>query len=166
MARTSAARASAAPAAAAPAPRLAVVARPEPGRSSVPFAALCTLIVVLALAAVLVLNIQMSDQSYQITRLQSQSQKLSEKGQSLSAQNDRLGTPQELEKRARELGMVPVTEPSYIDLSTGTVIGQEDRGEEGATDAKTSSELVPATVPQAEIYDEAPEYHGMGNEGA
>ncbi|EWS81250.1 septum formation initiator family protein [Brachybacterium phenoliresistens] len=169
MARTTALRATA-PDTLAPAarPRLAVVARPDPGRSSVPFAVLCTLIVVTALAAVLILNIQMSDQSYQITRLQNQSQRLTEQQQALAEQNERLGTPQELEKRAKELGMVPVTEPSYIDLATGTVIGQGEEGssEEGAAASETSTELTPAIVPPARIYDQTPDYHGMGNEGA
>lgn len=167
MARTTALRATA-PDTAAPAsrPRLAVVARPDPGRSTVPFALLCTVIVVAALAAVLFLNIQMADQSYQISRLQSQSHRLEQQKQSLAEQNERLGTPQELEKRATELGMVPVSEPVYIDLATGTVIGQGEGEAQGAASSQTSTQLTPVTVPPAKIYDQTPEYHGMGNEGA
>ena len=89
-----------------------------------PFTILCTLIVTATLAALLYLNIQMSDTSYEITRLQSQSQRLTEEKQALTETDERLGTPQELERQAREIGMVPVTDPAYIDLDTGEIIGE------------------------------------------
>lgn len=165
MARTSALRAPAAEETR-PAPRLAVVTRPRPQSSSVPFTLLCTVIAVAALAAVLFLNIQMSDMSYQVTRLEGQSQRLSEQQQDLSEQNQQLGTPQELEKRAREIGMVPVSEPAYIDLATGTVIGETDQQGAAAQEATDPASPDPVHVPPAQMYDEPRQYHGMGNEGA
>src|SRR5690606_18312966 len=80
-------------------PRLTVVAAPEAGGSSMPFTLLCTLIVAATLSALLYLNIQMSDASYEITRLQGQSQRLTEERQALAETNERLGTPQELERQ-------------------------------------------------------------------
>lgn len=131
-----------------------------------PFTLLCTAIVVATLAALLYLNIQMSDTSYEINRLQIQSQRLTEEQQSLAATNERLGTPQELERQARELGMVPVSDPAYIDLDTRTVLS----GTVGAEAAAPAVQLaeVPAeqAVPPAQIYDQPQVYHGMGNEGA
>lgn len=144
-------------------PRLTVLARPEPARSSTPFVLLCSLIVAATLAALLVLNIEMSDTSYRITRLEMQSQRLTEEAQALQETNDRMGTPQELEKAARELGMVPVDTPAYIDLATGTVIGETDPA---AQTGEPPSAPEIATVPPARIYDQPDAYRGMGNEGA
>lgn len=146
-------------------PRLTVLARPKAAGSAMPFTLLCTAIVVATLAALLYLNIQMSDTSYEINRLQIQSQRLTEEQQALMATDERLGTPQELERQARELGMVPVTDPAYIDLDTRTVLSDTADAE-----APAPPELaeVPAeqAVPPAQIYDQPQAYHGMGNEGA
>ncbi|MEE1618800.1 hypothetical protein V1260_00320 [Brachybacterium sp. J144] len=151
---------------AAPRPRLTVVASPRTARGPMPFTLLCTLIVVATLAALLYLNIQMSGASYEITRLQNQSQRLTEEQQALAETDERLGTPQELERQAREIGMVPVTDPAYIDLDTGEVIGQTAPAAQ--TEANPELAAVPAevAVPPAQIYEEPTTYHGMGNEGA
>lgn len=161
-ARTSrAAREQARPRVAAPSarPRLTVVTRPDPRSSSVPFVVLCTLVIVGALAAVLMLNISMSDTSYRIGALQSESQELTIQKQALAEENERLGTPQELEVRATELGMVPAGTPAYIDLAEGTVIGDP----QPAGGAAAAPEQPP--VPAAGISDHSEIYHGMGNEG-
>lgn len=149
-----------------PKPRLTVLAAPRTSRSSLPFTLLCTLIVTTALAALLYLNIQMSDTSYEITRLQGQAQRLVEEKQALAETSERLGTPQELERRAREIGMVPVTEPAYIDLDTGTVIGQTVPSAQTATDPALPPVPAEVAVPPAQIYDQPTSYRGMGNEGA
>lgn len=136
-------------------PRLTVVARPRPRRSSIPFALLCTVIIVGTLATVLLLNISMSDTSYRIARLQEQSRSLEASAQELREQNEKLSTPQELRSRAEELGMVPAAQPAYIDLSTGKIIGTPQAAA-GTAPAETR------TVPPASIYgDQEPQY-GMG----
>ncbi|MFC7458670.1 hypothetical protein ACFQS2_15885 [Brachybacterium sp. GCM10030267] len=150
---------------AAPKPRLTVVAAPKAAGSSMPFTLLCTLIVAATLAALLYMNIQMSGTSYEITRLQSQSQRLTEERQALAETNERLGTPQELERQAREIGMVPVSDPAYIDLDTGEVIGETSPSEQTEGNPELKEVPAEAAVPQAEIYDEPESYHGMGNEG-
>lgn len=166
MASTSAARAPRIDRAVRPAPeqrpRLTLLARPEPERSPMPFALLCTAIVVTALALMVFLNVQMSDTSYRITRLQAQSQDLSEQRQALEETNDRLGTPQELERSAREIGMVPVAEPAYIDLGTGKVLGGGEKSPQAAAPAEVPAA---AAVPPAQIYDQPTTYRGMGDEG-
>lgn len=151
---------------AAPRPKLTVVASPKTAGSTMPFTLLCTLIVTVTLAALLYMNIQMSDTSYEITRLQGQSQLLTEEKQALAETNERLGTPQELERQAREYGMVPVTEPAYLDLDTGEVLGQTAPSEQTAPNPELAQEPVDGAVPPAQIYDEPTDYHGMGNEGA
>lgn len=147
-------------------PRLAVVSAPKAGGSTMPFTLLCTLIVVATLAALLFLNIQMSGTSYEITRLQAQSQRLKEEGQGLAETNERMGTPQELERQAREIGMVPVSDPAYIDLDTGEIIGETAPAEQTVTAPELAGVPAEVAVPPAQIYDQPEAYHGMGNEGA
>jgi hypothetical protein len=148
------------------APRLTVVAAPATSRGSLPFTLLCTLIVAATLAALLFMNIQMSDASYEITRLQGQSQRLTEERQGLAQTNERLGTPQELERQAREIGMVPVSDPAYIDLDTGEIIGETSPAAQTGGIAELAPVPAEVAVPPAQIYDEPTAYHGMGNEGA
>ncbi|WP_394214503.1 hypothetical protein [Brachybacterium vulturis] len=131
-----------------------------------PFTVLCTLIVVATLAALLYLNIQMSDTSYEITRLQGQSQRLTEESQALAETDERLGTPQELARQAREIGMVPVSDPAYIDLDTGEIIGETSPAAQTGATAELAQVPERVAVPPAQIYDEPTAYHGMGNEGA
>ena len=147
-------------------PRLTVVAAPKAAGSSMPFTMLCTLIVAATLSALLYLNIQMSDASYEITRLQGQSQRLTEEGQALAEANERLGTPQELERQAREIGMVPVTDPAYIDLDTGQIIGETSPAAQTESNPELAEVPADVAVPPAQIYDQPTAYHGMGNEGA
>ena len=150
----------------APRPGLTVVATPRTAGSSMPFTMLCTLIVVATLAALLYLNIQMSDTSYEITRLEAQSQRLTEESQALAETDERLGTPQELSRQAREIGMVPVSDPAYIDLDTGEIIGETSPAEQTGTNPELAEVPADVAVPPAQIYDESTAYHGMGNEGA
>lgn len=161
-------------------PRLTVLARPEPRRSSVPFTILCSLILAGTLLALLFLNISMSDTSYEITRLQSQSRALADEKQSLQETDQQLGTPQELLKRAQGMGMVPASDPAYVDLATGKVIGdpQPAAGPANPASPATSTASTPASAQAtspapganpAPVVDGAPgtqqrTYHGMGGE--
>lgn len=147
-------------------PRLTVVTAPKAGGSSLPFTLLCTLIVAATLSALLYMNIQMTGASYEITRLQGQSQRLTEESQGLAETNEQLGTPQELERQAREIGMVPVSDPAYIDLDTGEIIGETAPAEQTGGTPELADVPAEVAVPPAQIYDEPTAYHGMGNEGA
>ncbi len=167
MARTTAARALRQDRAPRPAastrPGLTLVAKPEPAGSVLPFVFTLSAIIVLTLAALLFLNIQMSDASYRITRLQGQSQRLTEEAQSLREINERRATPQELERRALAIGMVPVQNPAYIDLASGKVMGETNPAAQAAPLPSIPSQ---AAVPPAKIYNQPNAYRGMGNEGA
>src|SRR5690625_8038672 len=103
----------------------------------------------------------MSDTSYEITRLQSQSQRLTEEKQSLAETNERLGTPQELERQAREHGMVPVSEPAYIDLDTGAGRGPTATSEQTAPTPEPTLAAAEAAAPPAQTYDAATPPRGM-----
>ncbi|WP_058235569.1 hypothetical protein [Devriesea agamarum] len=140
------------------APRLTVVARPRPSRSNVPFVLLCTAILLATLGAVLALNISMGQGSYELSSLQRTSQKLVHEKQTLAERNQMLGAPQELERRARAIGMVPAGTSAYVDLATGKIIG--DPHPAAADEAPKPG--VP--VPDLSTHGHKP-YHGMGNEG-
>lgn len=144
-----------------PRPRLTVLAKPEPSRSALPFALLCSLIAVATLMTMLILNVQMGDTSFEITRLQAQSQRLDEQEQALTERAHELDTPQQLATRAREIGMVPVNDPAYIDLATGDVVGNPEPAAGAAPAADTADPVVPAAGGTAD----GTTYRGMGGEG-
>ncbi|WP_279063363.1 septum formation initiator family protein [Dermabacter hominis] len=135
---------------------LTLVSRPHIQRSSIPFTVLCTLVLLGAVIATLLLNISMTNMSYEVAKLQRESRELSEQTQMLEEKSDLLGTPQELERQARELGMVPAGKVAYIDLANGSMIGEPAAATQGA------AALVPhvAKAPK-NLYD-----YGMGNERA
>ena len=77
-----------------------------------------------------------------------------------------MGTPQELARQAREIGMVPVSDPAYIDLDTGKIIGETAPAAQTEGNPELAEVPEKVAVPPAQIYDEPSAYHGMGNEGA
>lgn len=142
-------------------PPMAVLTRPEPANSPLRYVIFLGAIVLVTVLAILAMNIEMSTTSYQITRLEIQSQRLTEQKQALIEREEQLATPQELDRRARELGMVPSAHPAYIDLATGTVIGADGEGVSAVTTSDTST----SQIPPAHIYRDVSTYYGMGNEG-
>ena len=95
--------------------RLAAVRAPLQARTATPFLVLCGALLAAALLAVLVLNTTMAYGSYEMTRLQGESNRLAQdiqiKQQSLqAAEND-------LQRRAARLGMVPNEGTTLLDVS-------------------------------------------------
>lgn len=76
-----------------------------------------------SLIAMLVLNTILAQGSFVRYDLVTRNSQLGVIEQDLSQQVASLESPFELEKRARELGMVPAPNPVYIDLATGRVLG-------------------------------------------
>ncbi len=140
-------------------PSLSLVARPDAARGSTFTTVVLSLILVASLAAMLLLNISMSHTSYEITRLQSTTQELAEQRQALEERSELLGTPQELERQARGLGMVPAGEIAYIDLAEGTIVGKAGV----ATNIKDQAPGS-ATAPSGDLGSESIYDYGMGNE--
>lgn len=140
-------------------PTLSLVSRPQTARSSVTTTALLTLVLVAALITMLLLNISMSTTSYEITRLQGQVQSLAEQRQSLEERSELLGTPQELERQARALGMVPAGNVAYIDLARGTIVG-----EAGVATAADPADRGQSLAPTGDLGARSPYDYGMGNE--
>lgn len=75
------------------------------------------------LVAILILNTVLAKGSFARYELVKHNSQLGVVEQDLAQQVASLESPFELEKRARELGMVPAPNPVYIDLATGQVLG-------------------------------------------
>lgn len=108
--------------AAAPQPlRLVPAAVGHPGNGL--FAALCMLLLVGGLVALLMLNTAMAEGSFTLHRLQQTSGELTDTQQALTQAIDAQRSPANLATRAGRLGMVPSDSAAFLRLSDGAVLG-------------------------------------------
>ncbi|MBE8146430.1 hypothetical protein IOD13_08700 [Brevibacterium casei] len=96
-----------------------------------PFSALCIGILVATLVAVLLLNIFISNTSYEIERLGAEKERLAEEKDRLVEDNSYRESPQNIAKAAEELGLVRDTSPEFLDAKTGKVIDAPPIDESG-----------------------------------
>lgn len=89
-------------------------------------------------AAQLLLSIGVQQGAYRIEGLQAQKATLTRSVQAASEQAGTLNAPQNLAAKAQQLGMVASTEPVYLRLSDGAVIGAPK-----AANATVTGNLVP-----------------------
>lgn len=104
--------------------RLSVV---PPRRSQAPRAPFAVLVLMLLAGGVfglLMFNTHMQQASFKASDLQKQADALVARQQSLNMELDALRDPQRLATAARELGMVAPSEPAFIQLGTGKVMGR------------------------------------------
>ncbi|MFF0988650.1 hypothetical protein [Kocuria nitroreducens] len=78
---------------------------------------------VVALASILVLNIQISGGQYRLVELRAQEQALSQQNEALTQDLEFYNAPQNLAVMATDLGMVPAQGSGTVDLTDGTVEG-------------------------------------------
>lgn len=78
---------------------------------------------VVALASILVLNIQISGGQYRLVELRAQEQALSQQNEALTQDLEFYNAPQNLAVMATDLGMVPARDSGTVDLTDGTVEG-------------------------------------------
>ncbi|MFH8341023.1 septum formation initiator family protein [Streptomyces sp. AM6-12] len=103
-----------------------------------PFVLLVVLLLGGGLIGLLVLNSALSEGSFKLADLQKRTQNLTDEEQALQRDIDAYSSPDALQRRARELGMVPGGDPAFLDPN-GTVKG------------------VPgAASPEAAVYDGPP----------
>lgn len=109
-----------------PTPRkstLRVVPRPEPAPSRAPFVFLVVLILGVGLVGLLLLNTSLQRGSFAIHELRRTTAELEERQGQLEQRVARLESPEVLARRARSLGMVPNTNPVFLRLPDGAVLG-------------------------------------------
>ncbi|MCK6096017.1 hypothetical protein KZX06_08705 [Micrococcus sp. EYE_162] len=102
---------------------LSVVPAPLP-RSGPGLVVFCVSLLVAALAAVLVLNITLSNRQYALLELRAEQQTLMQTNERLAEQVGYLEAPQNLAARADALGMVPPAGTAALDASTGEFSGE------------------------------------------
>jgi hypothetical protein len=103
--------------------RLTVVPRSAQKAPRVPFVSLVSLLLVAGVAGLLLFNTNMQQASFVATSMEEQAAVLAGKEESLRMQLDRLRDPQHVASRAKKLGMVPASNPAFIRLSDGKVLG-------------------------------------------
>ncbi|MER6333055.1 septum formation initiator family protein [Streptomyces sp. NPDC001034] len=87
-----------------------------------PFVLLVVLLLGGGLIGLLVLNSALSEGSFELADLQKQTKSLTDEQQALQRDIDAYSSPDALQRRARELGMVPGGDPAFLDPN-GTVRG-------------------------------------------
>ena len=106
--------------------RLTVVPQRSFGRTQAartPFAVLVLGLLAAGVVGLLMFNTHMQQSSFEATRLQDQVTTLTARQQSLDMELDALRDPQRLAVAAKKLGMVPPSQPAFIRLADGTVLG-------------------------------------------
>lgn len=103
--------------------RLRLVRTPARQLSPVAFAGVILGVIGVGLFGLLLLTTQIQNQSFELREAQARAAELGYRVSDLEAQVSRANAPAQLAGRASELGMVPNTSSAFIDLSSGTIIG-------------------------------------------
>jgi hypothetical protein len=88
-----------------------------------PFAVLVITMLAAGVVGLLMFNTNMQQASFKATALQDQVNVLTAKEQSLDMELDQLRDPQQLAASAKRLGMVAPSQPAFLMLATGAVLG-------------------------------------------
>ncbi|GGQ37101.1 septum formation initiator family protein [Streptomyces mutabilis] len=126
--------------------RLANLFPPGSGRGQAARAPFVLLVVVLlggGLIGLLVLNSALSEGSFQLDDLKEQTKELTDEEQALQRDIDAYSAPRALERRARELGMVPGGDPAFL-APDGTVKGSPSPAPAPATPLVLAPEALTA----------------------
>ncbi|MFF3611033.1 septum formation initiator family protein [Streptomyces sp. NPDC002580] len=129
--------------------RAARLARLLPGAGQAartPFVLLVVLLLGGGLIGLLVLNSALSEGAFRLDDLQKDTKSLTDEEQALQRDVDAYSAPDALQRRARELGMVPGGDPAFLDPD-GTVKGVP--GTAGRTAARTPAIRPPEVLAPA-----------------
>ena len=102
-------------------PELQVVTPPAVRRLRLPLPVACVLLLTLGLFGLLMTNIAIAGDAYEITDLQVASQRLADQQQAAAESLATQSSPEQLARRAAELGMVPA--PDAVHLTAGGAVG-------------------------------------------
>ena len=105
-----------------------------------PFVLLVVLLLAGGLISLLLLNSALNEGSFRLSRLERETTELTDEQQALQRDVDSYSEPDALERRARELGMVPGGSPAFLDPD-GTVRGVPERA---------TAQPSPAATPEPE----------------
>ena len=88
-----------------------------------PFVALVLIVVVAGVLGILVLNTKINENAFKLAQLQSQRSDLDQQEQQLDQQLADLESPNSLAAAACRLGMVAASQPAYLKLPNGQLVG-------------------------------------------
>lgn len=91
-----------------------------------PFVLLVVLILGAGLLGLLLLNAAVNQGSFRLSKLEKQTDELTDEQQALQQEVDSYSAPGALEKRARDLGLVPGGTPAFLEHD-GTVKGKPEK---------------------------------------
>ncbi|MBB1253430.1 septum formation initiator family protein [Streptomyces sp. OF3] len=110
-------------------PRLARLSRLVPGQGAgaarTPFVLLVVVLLGSGLLTLLLLNASLNQGSFELSKLKKQTRELTDEQQQLQQEVDGYSAPDALDKRARELGMVPGGAPVFL-RPDGKVVGEPE----------------------------------------
>ncbi|MGL5858264.1 MAG: hypothetical protein ACRC35_07665 [Angustibacter sp.] len=106
-----------------PRPALRVVRPPSPDRGRSVFAGVCLALLGAGLIGLLVVNTALAQGSFRLHDLRESTDRLDDREQLLRQDIDRRAAPEQLARRARQLGMVSSGPPAFIRLRDGRVLG-------------------------------------------
>ncbi|WP_063772143.1 septum formation initiator family protein [Kitasatospora mediocidica] len=118
------------------------------GRGRAPFAILMVLLLTLGLLGLLMLNTALNEGSFELTKLQKQTQQLTDQQQNLQQQIGQNSAPDALERNARQLGMVPGGDPAFLQ-DDGKVLGSPSQAVDSPPVKRTGADLWPSTAQPA-----------------
>jgi cell division protein FtsB len=116
-------------------PDLRVLAPPPFRAPRGPFVLTVGAVLTLGLLGVLLLNTVVTQDAFAVSALQATSAELADREEALTQEVAAAESPQQLEERARALGMVPSKNPVFLRLSDGTVLGEPVAGSPARTAA-------------------------------
>ncbi|MET9291733.1 septum formation initiator family protein [Streptomyces sp. NPDC003077] len=115
------------------APRLAGLFPSRTGSPArTPFVFLVVVLLGSGLISLLLLNSALNQGSFELSKLQKKTEELTDERQALQQEVDSYSAPGALERRARELGMVPGGNPAFLEPD-GTVRGKPNEATGGAS---------------------------------
>jgi cell division protein FtsB len=94
----------------------------NPTAARIPFVLLIVVLLGSGLLALLLLNASVNQGSFELGRLKKQTRELTDEQQALQEEVDAFSAPGALDRRARELGLVPGGTPAFL-LPDGSVRG-------------------------------------------
>lgn len=111
-----------------------------------PFVLLVVALLAGGLISLLLLNGAVNQDSFELNRLQKDTTTYTDEEQALQQDVDRYKAPDALDRRARELGMVPGGNPAFLNPD-GTVRGDPTEAEAAPTAAPVRTQAPPTTAP-------------------
>jgi hypothetical protein len=109
--------------------RLTVVPRRPTRASRMPFVALVSMVLLGGVVGLLLFNTSMQQASFAATALEGKAATLAAHQQALQMDLDRLRNPQRIATRARQLGMVQAGSPAFLELGSGSIVGEAAPGD-------------------------------------